>query len=362
MNSTWGKNIRLSVFGESHGECVGIVADGFPAGIKLDISEINKHMSRRAPGKAKYSTPRGEADTPEIISGIYNGFTTGAPICCIIKNTNTRSTDYDELKDIMRPGHSDYPAYVKYKGYNDVRGGGHFSGRLTAPLVFAGSLCRQYLQTKGIKTYAHIYMINGVYDTPFDTVGCADYSFLADKAFCVLDDSKGEKMIEKIEAARLNQDSVGGIIEGMISGVPAGIGNPIFENVESVISGLLFAIPAVKGVEFGAGFGAAVMTGSSNNDPYIYDNGVKTSTNNCGGILGGITNGMPIGFKVAFKPTPTISTPQQTINIKTNQNVILSAKGRHDPCILPRGVAVVESVAAIAMTELILENGGSIWI
>lgn len=354
MNSTWGKNIRLSVFGESHGACIGVVVDGFPAGIKLDMLEINRHMARRAPGRAKYSTPRSEADVPEIVSGVHNGYSTGAPICCLIQNTNTRSSDYNELKRVMRPGHSDYPAFIKYKGYNDVRGGGHFSGRLTAPLVFAGSICRQYLMEKGILSLAHIYMINGVYDTPFQTVKPTNYGNLTKKPFCVIDDAQGERMIEKIEAARMAQDSVGGIIEGMLCGLPAGMGNPMFEGIEGVLAGMLFSIPAVKGVEFGAGFASAEMTGSMCNDPYVYDGGVKTLTNHSGGIAGGITNGMPISYKVAFKPTPTISKPQQTIDIDKMENVELSAHGRHDPCILPRAVVVVESVAAIVAADLIL--------
>ena len=362
MNSTWGKKIRLSLFGESHGPAIGIVIDGLPPGLRLDFGKINKQMARRAPGKSKYATPRAEADRYEIISGLYDGTTTGAPLCCVIANTNTRSKDYENIARAMRPGHSDYPAFVKYKGFNDIRGGGHFSGRLTAPIVFAGSICRQLLEKKNIHIYAHIAQIGDVKDRPFQQLGGTDYTALEDKSFCVIDDAQGEKMMERIEQARQSQDSVGGCVEGLIDSLPAGLGNPVFESVESVLAGLLFSIPAVKGVSFGDGFAAAGQRGSASNDAFYYEQGaVKTKTNHCGGILGGITNGMPVHFHTAFKPTPTISQPQQTVDVRTGQNVELCAQGRHDPCVVVRAVAVVEAVAAIAATELLLEAGEPIY-
>ncbi len=352
MNSTWGNNIRLSVFGESHGSGIGVVIDGLKPGIKLDTDEIMFHMSRRAPGKDKYSTPRPEADAFEILSGIFDGYTTGAPLCCFIKNTNTKSGDYSKMKTIMRPGHSDYPAHIKFGGFNDVRGGGHFSGRLTAPIVFAGSVCRQYLKACGIDIYAHISQINGIYDTPFDTVSPCDYSYLYNKSFCTIDDGIAEKMKEAIDGARMDTNSVGGGVECIICGVNAGIGNPIFHSVESVMSSLLFSIPAVKAVEFGAGVDVAAMTGEQCNDCYYYDNDtVRCETNNNGGITGGITNGMPIHFRTTFKPTPTISKPQKTIDVSSKTETELISGGRHDPCVVQRAVVVVESVAAIGTLE-----------
>ena len=353
MNSTWGNNIRLSVFGESHGAGIGAVIDGLRPGFKLDTDEIRFHMSRRAPGKNKYSTPRSEADEFEILSGIYDGYTTGAPLCCLIRNTNTKSADYSEMKRIMRPGHSDYPAYVKYKGFNDVRGGGHFSGRLTAPLVFAGSVCRQYLKVAGIDIYAHILRIADVCDAEFNTVTPSDYSYLYQRGFCTLDENAAELMRGRIDSARLSQNSVGGSIECLAVGMPAGLGNPIFHSCESVFSSLLYSIPAVKAVEFGAGCETAEMTGDICNDSYYYDGDtVRCRTNNNGGITGGITNGMPIHFRIAVKPTPTISAPQNTVDIESKTDTVITAGGRHDPCIVPRAVVVAESAAAIACLEL----------
>ena len=357
MNSTWGKNIRISLFGESHGECIGIVVDGVKSGIKLDNEYITKMMQRRAPGKTKFSTPRAEADAVQIKTGVQGGITTGAPICGIIENSNTKSGDYENLKSLMRPGHSDYPAYVKFGGFNDVRGGGHFSGRLTAPIVFAGSICRQILKDMGIEIVSHISEIAGIQDDTIDETKINDYINLTNETFPVINKSKGEEMKEAIEKARMGQNSVGGCVECVISGINAGIGNPIFHSVESVISSMMFSIPAVKGIEFGAGFDIAKMTGQQANDEYYYDGkDVKAYTNNNGGIIGGITNGMPIKFKVAIKPTPSISLPQKTVNVKTGENGEIVVEGRHDPCIVPRAAVVVESAAAIAILDLILEN------
>ena len=357
MNSTWGKNIRISLFGESHGECIGIVIDGVKSGIKLDNEYITKMMQRRAPGKTKFSTPRAEEDVYQIKTGVLDGVTTGAPICCIIENSNTKSGDYENLKSLMRPGHSDYPAYVKFGGFNDVRGGGHFSGRLTAPIVFAGRICRQILKDMGIEIVSHISEIAGINDDVLDEAKLNDYMNLTNETFPVINKAKGEEMKEAIENARMDQNSVGGVIECVVSGINAGIGNPIFHSVESVISGVMFSIPAVKGVEFGAGFDIAKMTGSDANDEYYYDGSdVKAYTNNNGGVIGGITNGMPVKFRVAIKPTPSISKPQKTVNVKTGENDEIVVQGRHDPCIVPRAAVVVESAAAIAILDLILED------
>ncbi len=357
MNSTWGKNIRISLFGESHGECIGIVIDGVKSGIKLDNEYITKMMQRRAPGKTKFSTPRAEADAFQIKTGVLDGITTGAPICCIIENSNTKSGDYENLKSLMRPGHSDYPAYVKFGGFNDVRGGGHFSGRLTAPIVFAGSICRQILKDMGIEIVSHISEIAGICDDALDETNIGNYMNLTNETFPVINKLKGEEMQNKIETARMDRNSVGGCVECVVSGINAGIGNPIFHSVESVISGVMFSIPAVKGVEFGAGFDIAKMTGSEANDEYYFDgNEIKTYTNNNGGVIGGITNGMPVKFKVAIKPTPSISRTQKTVNINTGEDGEIAVQGRHDPCIVPRAAVVVESAAAIAILDLILEN------
>lgn len=358
MSSTWGKNIQLSIFGESHGPEIGVVISGLPAGLKLDMEEIRHHLSRRAPGQSALSTPRKEADEPIFKSGILNDVTTGAPLCICFQNTDTKSQHYNEMASLMRPGHSDYPAQVKYKGHNDIRGGGHFSGRLTAPMVAAGSICRQFLQQKGIEIYAHISAIAGTNDTPTDWVqpDTAALTALRQKDFAALNDAQGEKMKNAILEAKQNLNSVGGTVECIAVGVPAGLGSPMFRNVESVVSSFLYAVPAVKGVSFGSGFDCTCMTGEENNDTYYLDGGVKTHTNHCGGILGGITNGMPIVVHTAFKPTPTIGKEQQTFDIHTMQEGVLAGKGRHDPCIAPRAVVVVESALAISLMDLWLDE------
>ncbi len=358
MSSTWGKNIQLSIFGESHGPEIGVVISGFPAGLIINMDELHHHLSRRAPGQSAFSTPRKEADKPILKSGVHNGKTTGAPICICFQNTDTKSQHYSDMSSLMRPGHSDYPAYVKYKGFHDIRGGGHFSGRLTAPMVVAGSLCRQFLQRQGIEIAAHISSIAGISDCPLDPVSPdrALLKALRQKTFAVIDDEKGEEMQAAILAAKQDLNSVGGTVECVASGVPAGIGSPMFRNVESVVSSFLFAIPAVKGVSFGSGFSCAEMTGSACNDTYYIEGGVKTHTNHCGGILGGITNGMPLVLHTAFKPTPTIGTPQQTIDVHTMQEGILVGKGRHDPCIVPRAVVVVESALAVCLMDLWMDD------
>ncbi len=355
MSSTWGEKIKISVFGESHGKAIGVVMDGLPAGEEIDFEAVSVQMSRRAPGRDKTTTPRKESDLPIILSGMLNGKTTGAPICAIIENKNTKSDDYDNLKFVPRPGHSDFAAYIKYNGNNDIRGGGHFSGRLTAPLVFAGAVCRQILQRRGIFIGAHVYSIGNIEDSPFNPVKISKglLNKLSSAYFAVIDNESEIKMREEIEKARLAQNSVGGIVECALTGVPSGIGGPLFAGIEPVFSSILFGIPAVKGVEFGAGFSSSKLMGSENNDEYYYDGGtVKTKTNNCGGILGGISNGMPIIFKTAFKPTPSIAVKQQSVDLISNTDAELSIHGRHDPCIVPRAVPVVEAAAAVALINM----------
>lgn len=356
MSGIWGSNVRYSIFGESHGKAIGVVIDGIPAGKKLDIDEIKLEMSRRAPGKDEFSTPRIEKDEFEIISGYFNEKTTGAPLCIMIKNTNRKSDDYDLMKDIIRPGHADYTGRIKFMSFNDFRGGGHFSGRLTAVLVFAGAIAKQLLAEKNIIIGSHIYGIGAVRDEPFDKVN-VDVKLLGElkkSRFPTINDKSAHSMQELIRLAKKELDSVGGIIEAAIINMPAGVGSPFFDSVESVLSQLLFSIPAVKGVEFGTGFEISSMKGSQANDPfYIKDGFIKTSSNNNGGILGGIANGMPIIFRAALKPTPSIGKQQSTVNMETGENVQISISGRHDPCIVPRAVPVVEAAAAMAVLELI---------
>lgn len=359
MSSDWGRNIKISIFGESHGKAIGVNIGGFPAGIDLDMDFIQNEMARRRPGR-EFATKRSETDIPEILSGVLNGKTTGAPICAIIRNNDTRSSDYSQYENIPRPSHADYPARLRYKGFSDIRGGGHFSGRLTAPLVFAGALCKAYLETKGIAVGAHLYSIGEVFDTPFDPVNItADMlNTLYNKTFPVISDTSAEKMKTVISDAADNKDSIGGIIECAVTGITGGIGSPIYCGVENILSSILFGIPAVKGVEFGDGFGLARMYGSNANDAYRYRDGkLITETNLNGGILGGITTGMPVIFRTAIKPTPSVSKPQLTADLKTGELSELVIKGRHDPCIAVRAVAAVEAAAAVGIAELILEAG-----
>lgn len=353
MSANWGKNIELSIFGESHGKAIGINMGSLPAGIKLDMEAIKKDMARRAPGKNALSTARKEKDEVEIISGIQDGITTGAPLCALIYNSDQHSKDYSLLESHMRPGHSDYAAYVKYHGFNDVRGGGHFSGRITAPIVFAGSVAKQILKQKGIRIGAHIQSIKDVQDQSFETnIRDELLDRLSLQEYPVIDTPVFESMQDVVNQARSQGNSVGGSVECVIQHVPAGIGHPFFQSLESTIASLMFSIPAVKGIEFGDGFDLCAMLGSEANDEYYYDQDkVKTKTNHNGGILGGISNGMPITFKVAFKPTPSIALKQDTINVKTKENTTLEITGRHDPCIVFRAVVVVESMAALALLE-----------
>lgn len=355
MSSTWGTNIELSIFGESHGQAIGIVIGNLPAGIPLDMADIKYQMKRRAPGQNIMSTPRKEKDEVHIMSGLMNNVTTGAPLCAMIYNSDQHSKDYSLLQECMRPGHSDYPAYIKYKGFNDVRGGGHFSGRITAPIVFAGSVAKQILKQKGIVIGAHIQSIKDVYDDSFGVdISSQDIENMLQQQYPTLNLDVFEKMQVTIEEARMHQDSVGGMIECAILNVPAGLGNPFFDSIESHLSSLLFSIPAVKSVSFGLGEKITELYGHEANDCYYYeDEKVKTKTNHNGGITGGISNGMPIIFKVGIKPTPSISQVQQTINVKTKENTELEITGRHDPCIVPRAVVVVESMAALGILDMI---------
>lgn len=357
MTATLGEKIKLTIFGESHGLGIGCVIDGLPPGFAIDLDAVKKEMQRRAPGKSPLATARNEKDAFIIESGFFEGRTTGTPLCVLIPNSDQHSGDYSKLKNIMRPGHADYSGKVKYNGSNDYRGGGHFSGRLTAPLVFMGAIAKQILAQRGIYVGAHIAAVAGVKDTPFNQLSeSADtFSELAQKSFPVLDDAAGEAMQEKILAAKQSSDSVGGVIECMVINLPAGIGAPFFDSLESCLAHALFSVPAVKGIEFGKGFALAQMPGSEANDQMYYDNGmVKTYTNNNGGITGGITNGMPVLFKAAVKPTPSIAKVQKTVDLSTESNTELAITGRHDPCIVQRAVPVIEGVAAWVILDMLL--------
>ena len=349
-----GKHIQVSVFGQSHSKAIGAVIDGLPAGVKIDSEKVAAFMRRRAPGNTKYSTKRREADEPVVLSGLVDGVTCGAPLGFLIENTNTRSSDYDNLRAVPRPGHADYPANVRYGGYQDVAGGGHFSGRLTAPLCFAGAVCLQILEQKGVQVQAHIYELAGVRDIPFDPITITD-ARSGEKVFPVISDACGEEMKAEIEKARMSADSVGGIVECAVTGMPAGLGDPMFDGVENQLARNIFGVPAVKGLEFGNGFACAKLRGSQNNDPYTIDENGKivTTSNNNGGILGGITSGMPILFRVAVKPTSSIGKEQQSVNLNTMQPEKLVVHGRHDPCIVPRAVPVIEAVTAITMLDIL---------
>ena len=357
MSGMWGNKLKVSIFGESHGAGIGITIDGLPSGIEIDMEEVLKEMARRAPGKSRLSTARKEGDQPEILSGFFEGKTTGTPLCAVIRNSDQHSKDYGKLKDLMRPGHADYPGFIRYNGFNDYRGGGHFSGRITAPLVFAGAVCKQILNIKGINIGAHVKSIGTIYDKSFDEVELTKELLdnLKINELPLLCSEKEEMMRNAILEARSNCDSVGGTIECTVIGIDAGVGNPFFDSVESTLAHLMFSVPAVKGIEFGKGFEMSELRGSQCNDEYYYDGDkVKTYTNNNGGITGGITNGMPILFKVGIKPTPSIAKKQRTIDIAENKESELIIEGRHDPCIVQRAVPVIEAVTAIGILDLVL--------
>ena len=358
MSSEFGKLLKISVFGQSHGKAIGVVIDGLPAGEAVDLEELDRFLSRRRPGKSPLSTARREADAPVFLSGLENGITCGAPLCAVIENGDQHSSDYDQLRDRPRPGHADYTAYVKWGGQADMRGGGHFSGRLTAPLCVAGGIAKQILARRGVYVGAHLASVGAESDASFPLRPTAElFDAVAAKPFPVIDDDAGERMRAVILAAKNDGDSVGGVIECAAVGLPAGLGEPMFGGVENRLAAALFGIPAVKGVEFGDGFAAARARGSENNDPFAVENGrVVTETNRAGGILGGITDGMPIVLRTAVKPTPSIARPQRTVSLSAGADAELAIRGRHDPCIAHRAVPVVEAVTAAVLLDLLLEG------
>ena len=358
MSNIYGKNIKISIFGQSHSPAAGVTIEGIPAGFKIDFEELSSFLKRRAPNRGKHTTARSEPDEPEFISGFAEGVTCGAPVTAVIKNTDARPNDYEQIFDIPRPSHADYAAYKKYGEKRDFRGGGQFSGRLTVPLCVAGGIFLQLLKRENINIGAHIKQIGKIRDKSFDPVNINEKELNALKKadFPVIDFQAGEQMLEFIEKVKNSGDSAGGIVECAVIGVPAGIGEPMFDGLENKIAAVLFGIPALKGVEFGNGFSAAELRGSENNDAFIIKDGeIKTQTNNHGGILSGISSGMPIIFCAAFKPTPSISKRQKSVSLSQMENTILEIKGRHDPCIAPRAVPCVEAAAAIAIFDALSE-------
>jgi chorismate synthase len=332
--------------------------DGLPAGLRVDLDELAAFLGRRAPGQSELTTARAERDIPEVLSGLVNGVTCGAPLAVIIRNTDTRSADYQEVRDIPRPSHADYAAHQKYGGYQDVAGGGHFSGRLTAPLCVAGGICLQILRGLGVEVGAHILRVGGAWDDYFDpvAVSASELAALRGSPLSTRNPESGAAMREEILRAREQQDSVGGVIECAAVGLPAGLGDPMFDGMENRIAGIVFGIPGVKGLEFGSGFAAAGMRGSQHNDSFFMQGEtVCTRTNHSGGIQGGITNGMPLLFRAAMKPTPSIGLPQDSVSLSGGENAVLAVKGRHDPCIVPRAVPCIEAAAAIAIYDAYLE-------
>lgn len=361
MKNTFGYSVAVTLFGESHGESIGAILDGMAPGIDIDREYIAHMLTLRRPS-GKISTSRRERDAFKIVSGVVNGKTTGTPITILIPNENVKSVDYAPMATVARPSHADYTAQCKYHGYQDSRGGGHFSGRITAALVAAGAICKYALEQKGIRIGTHVKCCAGISDRDFQNLQ-QDIHALCEKEFAVLDDNAGEKMCESIQAAAAEGDSVGGILETAILGVPAGVGEPWFDSVESMLSHILFSIPAVKGLEFGAGFLMANWKGSEANDVMRIENGkIVTATNNNGGINGGITNGMPIVFRTAIKPTPTIFKPQNTVDFHGMSEVLLEPKGRHDPAIVHRARVVQDAAAAIVLCDALALRFGTDWL
>jgi len=358
MSSEFGNILKVSVFGQSHGKAVGVVVDGLPAGEAVDLDALSAFLARRRPGGSPLSTARRESDAPVFLSGLEDGVTCGAPLCAVIENADQHSSDYDALKDTPRPGHADFTAWAKWHGAADMRGGGHFSGRLTAPLCVAGGIAKQILARRGVHVGAHLLEVAGIPDRPFPVrIDPAVLEELASKPFPVLDGQAGEAMRAAIQAARADLDSVGGIIQCAATGLPAGLGDPMFGGVENRLSAALFGIPAVKGVEFGDGFAAARRRGSENNDPFLMEGAnIATASNHAGGILGGITTGMPLVFQIAMKPTPSIGRPQRTVSLSRMEEAELVIHGRHDPCIAHRAVPVAEAVTALVLLDLLLEG------
>ena len=352
MGGTYGENLIISIFGSSHGECVGVTAEGFPKGEKIDTERLQRFLERRAPGRNQWSTARKEPDVPEFQSGLENGFLTGEKLTAVIKNTNRRSGDYDNVLYVPRPGHADYTSFVKYGDGADRSGGGAFSGRMTAPLCVAGGIALQLLEKEGVEVCARVLSIGKVRDRGgVEKLTAA----VKDKEFPTVSDAQGSKMKALIAEKKAEGDSVGGVVECVVRGLPAGLGGPLFEGMEGKIAEIVFAVPAVKGVEFGAGFSAARLTGSVNNDGFCLKEGkIETITNNAGGILGGITDGMPLVFRAAFKPTPSIAIPQRSVDLRTMTETEITVRGRHDPCIVPRAVPVIEAAAAVAVYDALL--------
>ena len=361
MKNTFGTSLSVTLFGESHGNSIGAVLDGMPAGVAVDTDFLHRQTELRKP-KGKISTKRHEADEFCIVSGVFEGKTTGTPICVVIKNGDTKSKDYEKTKNLLRPSHADYTAHIKYNGYEDYRGGGHFSGRITAPLVAVGAIVIDALKQKGVEIGTHIKRIGDVSDRDFNNFE-EDFKKIQNNPFAVLDSKKAELMTELIETAAAEGDSVGGILQTAVTGLPTGVGEPWFDTVESVLAHALFSVPAVKGIEFGRGFEFADLKGSEANDEWrINDGKISTVTNNNGGINGGITNGMPIMVNTVIKPTPSIAKEQNTVDIEKKENSKLIINGRHDPCIVHRAAVVVSSVTAIALCDLLLQKYGTDWL
>ena len=359
MSSTFDSNLRISIFGQSHSGGIGCVIDGLPAGERIDMDRLSAFLSRRAPGKNAWSTPRKEADLPEFLSGLVDDTTCGAPLSAVIRNTNTRSQDYSELRDVPRPGHADYTANCKYHGYQDYRGGGHFSGRITVALVAAGAIIQSALEKKGVYVGTHIKKCADVCDRDFENY-VEDIKSLHVAQFSILDENSKEKMLSKTTEIKANGDSVGGIMQTAIYGVPAGLGEPWFDSLESMLSHAMFSIPAVKGVEFGIGFGCADMRGSEMNDEfYVSGESILTKSNNNGGINGGISNGMPIVFNCAVKPTSSIPRKQKTVNFIDKYDTEIEISGRHDSTIIPRACVVAETLSGIVIADLLIGRYGT---
>ncbi len=358
MSSEFGNLVRVSVFGQSHGRAIGVVVDGLPAGEAVDREELQRFLDRRRPGGSPLSTARRETDVPEFLSGLEDGRTCGAPLCAVIQNADQHSKDYGGLQDKPRPGHADYTAWAKWGGQADMRGGGHFSGRLTAPLCVAGGIAKQILARRGVFVGAHLAAVAGIPDQPFPLRPTAAlFEEIAARPFPVLDEAAGERMRSAILEAKNGLDSVGGVIECAATGLPAGLGEPMFGGVENRLAAALFGIPAVKGVEFGEGFRAAGLRGSENNDPFTVEDGqIRAESNRAGGILGGITTGMPLVLRAAVKPTPSIGRPQKTVRLSAMEDTDLTIHGRHDPCVAHRAVPVVEAVAAAVLLDMLLEG------
>jgi chorismate synthase len=362
MSSDCGHTVRLSIFGESHGPGVGVVIQGLPPGEKIDLEDLYAFLARRRPGQNRLTTTRKESDKPVFLSGVTESggavITCGTPLCVFIENQDARSGDYAGFTEVPRPGHADYTAAVRYRGFADMRGSGHFSGRLTAPVCVAGGIAKQILSRKGIQVGAHLYSVGPVQDAPFPLMPTAELlNAVAAKSLPVLNDSAGEEMEREILAASDAGDSVGGIVECTAIGLPPGLGSPMFDGVENRLSTALFGIPAVRGVEFGAGFAAAAMRGSQNNDPFVFQNDrVETTANNHGGILGGITTGMPLLLRAAIKPTPSIAQAQQSVNLTDGHSETLHIAGRHDPCVALRAVPVVEAMTAVVLLDMMMEE------